>query len=400
MDEKEEYKYGQPIPPKYRNRLFDWEGGGYSGCIFEFNQGLVNNDGHWIPIYSSGYSGIDQDEWYERKIRNLKADFGYDVRPAKMQFEEVLHKAVEKVFGEKWYEVEGDPFTDQRVKKLVEKDEKRYNEFVKLRDGYRIERTHRLDEMFMQVVIGEIRRDKFEEIGQIDEEHIKETCLVFCERYSGNVGMMTNCLDKMRSMGYSAWCTCSDCGEQFQPCDYGTFGCSMDDGAYTGDGGIGVIMKRVLCDDCRQNAECRNCFKLDNPNRNKEDGGDSDWANYDFLACVLHEWLDVCWGCSSGFEHDHLYYWDKAANQWLRTKLGIEYDKMEEDLKTGYGLDGHELYDEIVKTPGGRKKINNIRNLLHEAIVENFSSNMDKCWFDDRLDTDSQGQMKLPGIES
>lgn len=31
MDEKEEYEYGQPIPSKYRNRLFDWEGGGYDG---------------------------------------------------------------------------------------------------------------------------------------------------------------------------------------------------------------------------------------------------------------------------------------------------------------------------------------------------------------------------------
>ena len=72
---------------------------------------------------------------------------------------------------------------------------------------------------------------------------------------------------------------------------------------------------------------------------------------------------------------------------------------MEEDLKRGYGLDGHELYDEIVKTAGGRKKINKIRDLLHEAIVEYFSSNMDESWFDDRLDTDCPGQMTLPGVE-
>lgn len=399
MSEKEEYEYGQPIPPKYRNRLFDWEGGGFDGCFWMWNQGLVDEDGHWIPILSNGYNGIDQDEWYKRKIRNLKEDFGYDVRPAKVQFREVLHRAVEEVFGKKWYEVEGDPFTDQRVKKLVKEDKKKYDEFVKLCDGYKLERTHRLDAMFMQVVTGEMRRDKFEEIGQIDEEHIKETCRVFCERYSGNVGMMTNCLDKMRGMGYSAWCTCSDCGEQFKPLDYETFGCSMDGNSYTGDGGIGVIMKRVLCDECHQNAECRNCNELDNPNPNKKDGGASDWDNYDFLACVIHEWLDVCWGCASGFEYDHLYYWYEAANQRFRTKLGLEYEKMEEDLKRGYGLDGHELYDEIVKTAGGRKKINKIRDLLHEAIVGHFSSNMDECWFDDRLETDCPGQMKLPGIE-
>lgn len=399
MAEKEEYEYGQPIPPKYRNRLFDWEGGGFSGCIWEPNVGLVDKDGHWIPIYSSGRDGIDQDDWYRRKIENLKADFGYDVRSAKMQFEEVLYKAVEKVFGKKWYEVEGDPFADQRVKKLVEKDEKRYNEFVRLRDGYKLERTHRLDSMFMQVVGGGMSRDGFEEIGLLDESHIKETCKAFCERYSENVGLMTHALDRMASIGYEVWCTCSDCGEQFQPCDYETFSCSMDKDAYTGDGGIGVIMKRVLCDECHQNAECRNCFELDNPNCNKKDEGVSDWDNYDFLACVIHEWLDVCWGCASGFEYDHLYYWDEAANHRFRTKLGLEYEKMEEDLKRGYGLDGHELYDEIVKTAGGRKKINKIRNLLHEAIVEHFSSNMDECWFDDRLETDCPGQMKLPGIE-
>ncbi len=27
----ENHKYGDPIPEKYRNRLFDWEGGGYDG---------------------------------------------------------------------------------------------------------------------------------------------------------------------------------------------------------------------------------------------------------------------------------------------------------------------------------------------------------------------------------
>lgn len=399
MAEKEEYEYGQPIPPKYRNRLFDWEGGGYDGCIWEPNVGLVDKDGHWIPIYSSGSDGIDQDDWYRRKIENLKADFGYDVRSAKMQFEEVFHKAVEKVFGKKWYEVEGDPFADQRVKKLVEKDEKRYNEFVRLLYGYNLERKQRLDAMFMQVVGGGMSRDKFEEIGLIDESHIKETCKAFCERYSGNVGLMTHALDRMASIGYGVWCTCSDCGEQFQPCDYETFSCSMDKDAYTGDGGIGVIMKRVLCDECHQNAECRNCFELDKPNCNKKDEGASDWENYDFLACVIHEWLDVCWGCASGFECDHLYYWDEAANQRFRTKLGIEYDKMEENLKRGYGLDGHELYDEIVKTPGGRKKINKIRDLLHEAIVAHFSSNMDEYWFDDRLETYCPGQMTLPGVE-
>lgn len=367
--------------------------------IWEMNQGLVDEDGHWHPIYSSGSGGIDQDGWYERKINALKGDLGYDVRPVEVQHNEILHNAVKEVFGRKWYEVNVAHESDPRVKKLMEKEDARYDEFLKKRDGYKVERMHRLDGMFMDALERERESERPAEIGLLDDEHIKETCRLFCESYSGNVGMMTNCLDKMSGMGYGVWCTCSDCGEQFQPYDYETFSSSIDKGAYTGDGGIGVIMKRVLCDECRQNAECRNCFESDNPNRNKKDGGASDWANYDFLACVIHGWLNVCWRCASAFEDAYLDYWDKSESKRLRTDLGLEYDEIEEDLKREHGLDGHELYEEIVKTPGGRKKINKIRDLLHEAIVEHFSHNMDEYLFDDRLDTDIPGQMKLPGLE-
>ena len=55
----EEYEYGDPIPEKYRGRLFEWEGGGYDGCFWEMNQGVVDEEGHWHPIYSTGRDGID-----------------------------------------------------------------------------------------------------------------------------------------------------------------------------------------------------------------------------------------------------------------------------------------------------------------------------------------------------
>jgi hypothetical protein len=341
---------------------------------------------------------MDQNDWYKRKIESLKADLGYDCRSAKIQFDESVYKAVEKVFGKKWYEVKGCPYEDERVKALVENDRKKYGEFVRLRDGYRLELTHRLDAMFMQVVSGEMERDKFDEIGLIDDEHLKETCKEFCERYNGNVGLVAHVLDKMTEMGYSVWCTCTDCGQQFKPY-YDTFGCCIDRNAYTGDGGIGVIMKRILCEDCHCNAKCDVCDEFDKPNPNKADGGASDWANYDFFACVIHAWLNVCWGCASGFEMDHLYYWDNNVNQRFRSDLGTEYEKIEEDLKSEYGLDGHELYEHIVKTPAGRSKINMIRDLLHNAAKNQFLSSLDESWFDDRLDTDMQGQLKLPGIE-
>ena len=89
---------------------------------------------------------------------------------------------------------------------------------------------------------------------------------------------------------------------------------------------------------------------------------------------------------------------DTYLNKTFSFFVNQEYENIEEDLKREYGLDGHELYEEIVKTPGGRKKINKIRDLLHDAVVEHFSPNMYECecWFDDRLDTDHPGQMKLP----
>lgn len=395
-----EYKYGQPIPRQSRSRLYEWKGGGYDGCFWEMNQGLVDAKGHWHPLFSTGYDGIDQDDWYERKIEGLKSDLGYDCRPAKTQYDEAMVKAVEKVFGKRWYMKDGiDMFDDPRVKELTNKDQKRYDEFVKRRDEYRLERTHRLDEMFMQVVSGADYKECFQEIGRIDKKHFKNTCKEFCERYKSNVGMMCNALDAMRKLGYEPWCTCSDCGEQFQLGCYEAFSCLIDNNAYTGDGGIGVIMKRVLCDDCYSATECRSCYEHDLPNEAKPDKGASDWEDYDFLACLLYDWLDVCWGCSDGLNRDYLEYYDKALGYWCKTELGKKFDEVEKALAKEYGGEKHELYENVKKHPKGRKAINGLRDMLYTAARAKFSSSLDESWFDDRLDTDSPGQMKFPGIE-
>lgn len=394
----EDHKYGDPIPEKYRNRLFDWCGGGYSGCIWQPNQGLVDKDGHWHPVFSTGRDGIDQNEWFERKIQALKSDLGYDIRPAKVQHDEALHRAVKEVFGEEWYMVNVDHDEDPRVKKLMKKEDARYKEFCSQRDGYILERTHRLDSMFMEAFKRDREDDRPNEIGLLDDEHIKETCRVFCEKYKGNVGMMVNCLDKMAKMGYDVWCTCSDCGEQFQRGDYETFGCSIDSDAYTGDGGIGVIMKRVLCDECHGNAECRECFDLDRPNERRNDGRD-DWGNYDFLACVILDWFDVCWGCADGFEGDELKRWDKTLEQRVNTDLGERYYELAEKISDENGdLEGHKLYEELKKTISGKKRINEIRDLLEDAARNHFKNSFDDDWFTDRYDTEDPRQMKLPGV--
>ena len=389
-----EYEYGQPIPKQYRNRLFEWEGGGYSGCFWQMNQGIVDENGHWKPIFSTGCDGIDQDEWYDRKIINLKDELGYDCRAVQVQHEEIEHRAEEEVFHKKWYEIKGDQSSDPRVMALLEDENKRYDEFKRRKGEYDLEKTHRLDYCFMEALKREREKDRPTEIGLLDDAHIKETCGEFCRRYEGNVGMMVNVLDRLDKMGYDVWCTCSDCKEQFQARDFDSFACSIDEDAYTGDGGIGIIMKRVLCDNCYSDVQCPVCFSLSRPNENKK--GASDWGSYDFLSCLMLDWLNVCCYCADGFDHDHLRKWDEKKRSWDNTELGERFYRIAETLEEKYDKRGHELYESLAKTPSGRMKINEIRNLLQDAAVEYFKD--EDCREEDfgyRLDTDLPGQMKL-----
>lgn len=370
--------------------------------FWEKNQGIVTADGHWIPLYSTGCGGIDQHDWYRNKIDALKADLGYDRREPRIQFDEARNRALVQVFGEKWYTRKEATATDKRVIKLLVKDQERLDEFLKRKGEYDLEKTHRLDKLFMQVISGETERDDFQEIGRIDPKHIKATCKAFCESYKRNVGMMTHALDKLCDLGYEAWCTCSDCGEQFQKGNYETFGLSSDSNSYTGDSGIGVIYKRVLCDTCHDEAECPKCCELDRPNVFAKDKGARDWTDYDFLACVIYDWLNVCWGCANGYELDYLYRWDETLKKRVQTPLGAEYNDLKDKIDEKYDLhvnDAHDVYEEMKKTLSGRKQINAIRALLHESVKEHFEHSIDDSYFDDRLETEAKNQLKLPGIE-
>ena len=374
------------IPEKYWNKLYDWEGGGYDGCFWEYNQGAVDDEGHWHPIYSSGADGLDQDDWYKRKVGDLKDDLGYDVRAVDVQHQEELMKAVRKVFGEKWYMVEGHSFDDPRVLELMKDENERYKSFCDRREEIRDERTRRLDTMFMEAVSGELKRYRFEVIGSIDKEHVKETCKRFCQSYSCNVGMMVNVLDWLVSHGYEAWGTCSDCGEQFQLGDYESFSCSIDNNAYVGNGGIGVVSKRILCDECHENTECHSCSELNIPNRNAPDEGESEWINYDFLSCLLLDWLGVCWSCSAHYEHEKLRKWDEKSERFVNTEIGDRYYELEEKFDVKYDEADRELYDAMKKSVDGRKEINEIRDLLEDSVKSHFKSCLSSDWFIDRLE--------------
>ena len=108
--------------------------------------------------------------------------------------------------------------------------------------------------------------------------------------------------------------------------------------------------------------------------------------NYDFLASVLYEWLEVCWGCASGFECDHLQEWREDIHRRVETPIGKKFYKIEEDMKERYGeTNGHKLYEKMLLDVEGRKTINKIRDLLVKDVREEFEHSIGDEWFSERI---------------
>ena len=401
------YEYGQPIPKKYRSRLFVWDGGGYDGCFWEPNAGLVDAYGHWRPLYSSGYKGIDDGGWLDKKNERLKTELGYDITPARSQYNKKVHEAVREVFGKKWYEIETSEgeahlWEDPRVLEKTKEDKRKIDEYEARMREYELERFRMRDQAFMDALERDNEDERPEEIGSIDDEHVKETCGKFCDRYKENVGFMAHILDGMSRLGYDAWCTCTDCGKQFENVDYESFSCMMDHNAYTGNGGIGVIMKRVLCEDCLTASECPCCHEFDIPNRNAKDGGEGDRENYDFFASVMLDWIGICWGCADGFFRDCAEKWSEEYGRWEKRPIGEKFDEIHERAKEKFGEDGYALYERMKKTADGRKMINAVRDLFEGPAMEyeEFKDRMDVDdeWLGQRLIEKDPEQGELPGM--
>lgn len=356
------------------------------------NQGVVDYEGHWHPIFSTGHDGIDDNEWFSSKVIELKKSLGFDTRPVETQVHADEYDAIKKVFGDDWYKEE-DPYEDPRVKELTEVIRAKYATFRRERNKLKEELQRRNDDLFMAALERDREAERPVEVGLLDREHIKETCEIFCHNYKGDVGMMTHCLDKLSEMGYEPWCTCSDCGEQFQPWNYECFSHMIDEDYYHGDGGIGVIYGRVLCDDCMHEVECPSCYDKDLPNHNKPDQGKSDWDNYDLLACILNDWIGVCWGCADGYKTKYMESWNEDKRIWEPTELGYKYKRMSERLQDSYGLEGHDLYLELGKTAYGRSRINVICDLLQDTVGEYFDTNLTDGRLEWRAEDRSQPEL-------
>ena len=369
--------------------------------FWEPNAGLVDEEGVWHPIYSTGRDGIDDHEWYDRKIFDLKNELGYDVTSADVQYRERVYEAIKEVFGKEWYMLSGiDHEKDPRVVEKTKHDKAIYDEYVFRRRQYKEELANRERMLFMQSFDRESEEDRPEEVGILDDEHVKETCRKFCEMYEGNVGFMAYVLDGIEKRGYEAWCTCSDCGEQFQP-TLDSFSAYIDSDAYTGNGGIGVIMKRILCDDCVETTRCPCCTDYSLPNIHAKDGGGGDFKNYDLFASVILDWLGVCWGCADGFFMEYAEWWNEERRMWMNTDLGDRFEEIHEKAKNMFGAEGHELYKLMENTLEGRKMINKVRDLFEKPAAEydvfKSSLDLDDTWLKDRLDESvpTQEELKL-----
>ena len=141
-------------------------------------------------------------------------------------------------------------------------------------------------------------------------------------------------------------------------------------------------MGRVLCEDCHREVECPSCNDLDLPNLRDKDQ-DRQWEPYDFLACLIHDWIGVCWGCASGFEDGSIRVWDDKCKMRVETELGERYVAEEEWLKKVYDLEGHELYEVMRQTNKGRRRINELRDMLEDSMRSYFGKDdyADVCEF-------------------
>lgn len=309
------------IPEEYRNRLYSWEGGGYDGCIWEINFGYVSSEGNWKPFHSTGRDGLDDHGWYEKKMMQLRAELNLpmgketeDFLKGRAKIREELRVRHNQIFLEQieaQKEVEG---------------------LDSSRDWAAFEAAH--------------ARHSWTSYP-IDDEHSKESCKDLFERLSSNPGLACSVIDVLADAGYEVWGTCSDCGNQFQAIDL-RYTDMLDPESYHGDGGIGCVYTRVLCDDCREHVTCPRCLELTLPNPAI---ANAKQEYYWFYQQFIYDWLGLCDQCAdSFFDQDEYKHWKdditdlnialKEAPAEDKQKLveGLR-EKMKDDVKEFFGDD-------------------------------------------------------------
>ncbi len=88
-----------------KNTLYQYQGGGYSGCIWEWNFFFIDKNGKFHDIYSSGSAGITDFESVEGLVKIDGTIYAYCLDNEKDLVELADETHVELIFGlVKWFE--------------------------------------------------------------------------------------------------------------------------------------------------------------------------------------------------------------------------------------------------------------------------------------------------------
>ena len=286
------------LPEKWRDKVFRFQAGGYSGCTCHPAALIVDRDGEVHLVGSDGGAGgLDENDWYCRKCRACLDEKG-------------VNGESDLLYGPK-------------------KDDKSYKEFLRFREECAAERRRRERRRVLEALEGEYGRDpdeicgwdhEFELIGEIDtEEKVRETCRN-AVRFFYDVHYRAGIAEALRSAGYDgAGFVCTMCGRYEEGSDFERFTDSIDPDAYRGIGGVAVAHTSILCDACRQGLTCPHCFEL---SRHALSEGDAAYDHMPFREAFLVQWLDVCENCADSFFRDGRYRLWREALDGLETTIG------------------------------------------------------------------------------
>lgn len=415
---------GSAIPAKYRNRLYAWEGGGYDGCLWEPNFGLVDNAGNWDPFCSTGANGLDRHRKDREETEDLKRRFGYppDADPEvdfQRKHDEAYAKACRKYYGERplenreYVDPDSGAFlnvhaeeVDAYVLELLGDEVERHRACCARRRELDERRHRELNGMFMeQVALQEklpegsrpwdIRngaRAKWKSYS-LDPERIDEACGEFCRDYGDSVGTVADVLDYLEEVGYRVCCTCSDCGRQFRLRDVDRFCDCIDTEAYRGNSGVGCTYTRILCEDCQAEALCPLCGHYSRPSSTLVRKGGA-YDSRSVYAGFLAQWVGVCPDCADSFFHEaQNRHWRDEIDR-LRDLRGAAIDQLGRYLdalrESGTGADDLKRIRE--KSEGSMRRDwvaleNGLRDRMQHDVAAYYRTTVGgEVWPDDRID--------------
>ncbi|MCF0230947.1 MAG: hypothetical protein HUJ63_01445 [Enterococcus sp.] len=347
------------LPERYRNKLYRWTViGPYSGCLEKPSHGFVDRDGDY-HAFNHG-EDLNLRSMLEDEVQKVRRKHGFGdlVEDPETHLHQEIYRvrqaAEAEVFGADLGKIPWEKaWSDARVLKIIDDRTANLKARVKAcrndEDAARAKVQATLNDFFRQtlenwenkVFVSNSRvktpfnafvDTKVEEFD-FGEERIKDSCLLFCNS-TYDVSVSCGVLDGVAYLGYDPWCVCSDCGEQFQLRDFERFSHLIDGDSYVGNGGIGVFMTRVMCEDCHSATECPSCFENNLPTAKEKKAG-MQYDHVSFPAKFMMEWLGMCSVCAENW----LSTDDGEDRSGRKVRGGRKYDddlrRLEETVDSG-----------------------------------------------------------------